>query len=110
MSSLERDKILKQDPVAGPDITIDTYNSLSEASNNSPKVKTLKDLAINMTDPSEENYKEINIGGVSGFEVITDYPDTRIYLQKGSFIYSIYDESLDTKSIEKQIINTLKFN
>jgi len=103
-------KLIEESPSLGTNLEVTVYSSLSEASNNSPKVKTLKDLAINMTDPPEQNYKEITIGGVSGFTVTTDYPDTRIYLQRGNQIYYIFDGSLDNNSIEKQIINTLNFN
>lgn len=62
-------------------------------------------------DNSPDSYKTLNINGLKGYAIQSSYPAYKIIFNKSNFVYEITFENItNPNDLEKQILNTFKFN
>ena len=92
----------KKNPNLFPIVEITVYKTFSESN---AKYTTLDDFV------QENKCEETTINNTKGYLCTTTAPSKFIYVQKNDLIYKInFDMKTDYSTIQKNIINSIKFN
>lgn len=106
--SLGRNKIKQEtEESVSSNLTIKTYNSLSELPNN------LNSLSLGewvKTEVAGAKLSLSTIANIEAYELLYDYPSKIFYFSNNRLIYSIFDDSAGENNINNQIIKSFKFN